>query len=157
MVIDQILETWFINNRINLKLIDSVNREGLECTLSKKGGRNAGEQLAHLHWNRLYRLKQDAPEFMKGQSFIEKDEKITKQLLKKRLKESADAYAEWIKKQYGEKGGKAEGFKHGLVSMLGYFINHEAHHRGNILLTLKECGHPVSKENKYEMYNWNKI
>ena len=36
---DQIIETWHINNRVNLMLIDAINEEGLNCTLSKRGGR----------------------------------------------------------------------------------------------------------------------
>ena len=33
-------------------------------------------------------------------------------------------------------GGKVKGFKKGVLPLLGYFISHESHHRGNILLIL---------------------
>ena len=36
---EQIIETWHINNRVNLMLIDAIPDEGLNCTLSKHGGR----------------------------------------------------------------------------------------------------------------------
>jgi hypothetical protein len=36
----QVLETWRTNNRINLFLIDQISDEGMQCTLSKRGGRN---------------------------------------------------------------------------------------------------------------------
>jgi hypothetical protein len=39
-VLDQILETWRTNNRINLLLIDRISDEGMKCTLSKRGGRD---------------------------------------------------------------------------------------------------------------------
>ncbi len=40
---------------------------------------------------------------------------------------------------------KRRGLKKGIFATLGYFVAHESHHRGNILLTLKECGHNIDK------------
>ena len=54
-------------------------------------------------------------------------------------------------------GGTVKGFKRGVVPFLGYFIHHEAHHRGNILLTLKLCGFKLPTELQYGIWEWNKI
>ncbi len=53
--------------------------------------------------------------------------------------------------------GNVKGFKRGVVTLLGYFIHHEAHHRGNILLTLKLCGYKLPTELQYGIWEWNKI
>ena len=65
---------------------------------------------------------------------------------KKRLKECLTPSGERVERLFQE---AAEGrprrraFKKGLIVHLAYFIAHESHHRGNILLTLKQSGHPI--------------
>ncbi len=56
-----------------------------------------------------------------------------------------------------ENGGNVKGFKRGVVPLLGSFIHHEAHHRGNILLTLKLCKFKLPNELKYGIWEWNKL
>jgi len=41
--------------------------------------------------------------------------------------------------------------------LIGYTISHEAHHRGNILLTIKQRGFKLACELKWGIWEWNKI
>ena len=47
---------------------------------------------------------------------------------------------------------KRRGFKKGIFTTLAYFVAHEAHHRGGILLTLKQCGYMPSKDAVYDIW-----
>ena len=42
-------------------------------------------------------------------------------------------------------GGQVGGFKRDIVVLLGYLTAHESHHRGSILLTAKQAGHPLDE------------
>jgi len=137
-------------------LLDAISDKGFECTLSKRGGRNVALQFAHMHLVRLYRIENYAKDLVKDQTRIDKEKKVTRDLLKKCLNESADAMAEFIGSGIDNEG-KIKGFKRGVIPMLGYLISHEAHHRGSILLTLKTCGHPMPKEVRYGIWEWNRI
>jgi uncharacterized damage-inducible protein DinB len=153
---EQIIETWMINNRVNLMLIDAISDEGMNCTLSKRGGRTVALQFAHMHNLRLWRLENYAKKLMEGQAEIDKEKEVGKELLKLRLSQSAEAMGSFIAHGVDEYG-KIKGFKRGVIPMLGYMIAHEAHHRGNILLTLKQSGHKVPQEIQYGIWDWNRI
>ena len=45
---EALIETWLVNNRIDLLLIDELTDEGLRASLSERGGRTVGQQLVHL-------------------------------------------------------------------------------------------------------------
>jgi hypothetical protein len=50
-VLDELLEAWRTNNRINLYLIERISDEGMLCTLSKRGGRDT--QYAIWAWDQM--------------------------------------------------------------------------------------------------------
>ena len=56
----QLVETWQINNRINLYVLDAIPQEHLVDALVSKG-RSVGEQFAHVHNVRLMWLKYALP------------------------------------------------------------------------------------------------
>lgn len=151
---EQITDTWMINNKINLKLLDAIDAEGMNCSLSKRGGRTVADQIGHLHNVRLMWLTVCDKSLMNGLIKIEKGNP-DKKLLKESLISSAKAIQTLF--ENAADTGKLKGFKRGVIPMLGYFIAHEAHHRGNILLTLKECGHAVDKQFTYDIWDWGKI
>ncbi|HKV99205.1 MAG TPA: DinB family protein [Vicinamibacterales bacterium] len=152
----QIVETWHINNRVNLMLLDEISDAGMTSTLSTKGGRDVARQFAHVHNVRLSWLEVSAKDLAKGVTKLDSKKIYSRADLKRHLTTSADAIATWLERGI-EAGGTLKGFKRGVVPALGYLLAHEGHHRGSILLTLKQCGHKVSTETQYGIWDWNKI
>ncbi|MFI5136014.1 MAG: hypothetical protein ACHQD9_09195, partial [Chitinophagales bacterium] len=47
--VSQLLEAWRINDRVNLMMLDTISDEGLNSTLSSRGGRTIALQFVHVH------------------------------------------------------------------------------------------------------------
>lgn len=148
----QFVETWQIHNRINLYLLDGVEPAALRLVSASKG-RNAGEQFAHIHNVRLMWLKAAAPDLLKGLQKIEKEQADNKTLLRKALESSGVAISSLLSQSVST-DGKIKGFKPHAFAFLGYLISHESHHRGQIVLTLKQGGQPVDKKIAYGIWEW---
>jgi uncharacterized damage-inducible protein DinB len=75
-----------------------------------------------------------------------------KQLLLQRLDESNKAIVKLL--EIGLATGRIKGFKPHPEAFVGYLIAHEAHHRGQIILHLKENGHIPNKKILYGLWEW---
>lgn len=150
-MIDQLLETWQIHNRINIYLLDAMAEDHLD-DVSASRGRSVGLQFAHMHNVRLMWLKAAAPELLEGLEKIENQGSITRVLLRAALEKSGASVHTLLRQSLA--GGKIKGFKPHPSAFLGYLISHESHHRGQILLSLKQSGHPVEKKVGFGIWEW---
>lgn len=149
----EILETWEINNRIGLYVLNAIPAEFLTDVSASKG-RSVGEQFAHIHNVRLMWLKQAAaPEIFQAQTKIEKEKASDKKLLGASLESSGAAVKELFRSSLAN-GGKIKGFKPHATAFLGYLISHESHHRSQIILTLKQTGHALDKKILFGIWEW---
>ena len=149
----QLLETWEIHNRINLYLLDAIEATSLNDMPAGSKGRSVGEQIAHLHNVRLMWLKAAAPALLDELEKVEKESATDKTLLKTSLERSGKAIDKLLADSAAN-GGKIKGFKPHVGAFLGYMISHESHHRGQIMLVLKQSGHPVDKKTQFGLWEW---
>ncbi len=80
---EQILETWRINHRTNILLMDNLTPESLSLSTSKRGGGSVGHQLAHLYNVRYWKLEKFNKELVSELTTIKaghKDHRLFKRL-----------------------------------------------------------------------------
>jgi len=52
-------------------------------------------------------------------------------------------------------GRRIVGFPHDAASFLIYYLAHDSHHRGQILLQARLLGHPVSRDTMIGLWQWS--
>jgi uncharacterized damage-inducible protein DinB len=153
---DELARAWKTNNAINTMIIDKVTAEGWDATLSKRGGRGVAGEFAHMHNIRVWHIEKRAKDLAGGLEKFGAGVHPTKKEVKQALRASGDAIGELLVGALeGEAGRK--GFKRGIFTTLSYFISHEAHHRGRILLTLKVSGNTLDRATASGIWAWDNI
>ena len=146
-----LIETWVISHKMNEYLLSGIKEEYLADILLAKG-RSVGQQFAHIHNVRLMWTRVAAPDLDETFTKIDADAPITKKILLDAFEKSTDAIAVLLRR--GFETGRIKGFKPHPEAFLGYMIAHEAHHRGQIIITLKENKHLPDKKILYGLWEW---
>jgi uncharacterized damage-inducible protein DinB len=152
---DQLLETWNIHHRMNLLVIGNITDAGMQKTLSTKGGRTIYLQFVHIHNVRMQWLEICAKDIFKKYTVLDKELAFDRKTLLNALDGSFVGIKELLERSWDD-GGKVKGFKKGVIPLLGYFVSHESHHRGNILVTLKQAGEKIPDNVKWGLWEWGK-
>jgi uncharacterized damage-inducible protein DinB len=150
----QLMEAWHTNNRIHVMLIDGISDEGLAATLSTRGGRDVARQFAHIHNVRRYALDTRAKDLVGDLVKFESKYSPTRDELKEALEASCEAVGTFLTDVQAGRP-KRRGMRKGLFTHFAYFIAHESHHRGGIMLTLKQTGHMPNKDIAYGIWGWD--
>ncbi len=152
----QILDTWRIHHRVMLLFLENIPEEALIATFNTRGGRDVARQLAHVHNVRVWRLSSFTKKIGAELTEFNKEEIPAKKALLEAFTASGEVMEKFIQHSL-ENGGAVSNFKRGVVPMVGYYISHEAHHRGHILLTMKHSGHKLPDALKWNIWEWNSI
>ncbi|GAB5525176.1 MAG: hypothetical protein Roseis2KO_30480 [Roseivirga sp.] len=150
-LIEDLLTTWDKHVDMNALLLNGID-EAYLTDKSSSGGRNAGEQFAHIHNVRMMWLSQLAADKAKElDADLDAKESLQKDYLTKAMAAS-DKLVRSVLKAALEKGEKLGDMT--ATRFLGYLISHESHTRGQIVLAMKQSDHALPPQVTYGIWEW---
>ncbi|MEZ4769910.1 MAG: DinB family protein [Caldilineales bacterium] len=148
---DPLLETWQINARVVLYVLDAVD-EAVFVLPAPAKGRSAPQMFAHIHDVRAMWLA-SGKALPDGVAKLGKQDRYDRDSLRVALHSSGDAIAAMVGGALAS-GKRISGFKPHPPAFVGYLISHEGYHLGEIGVALREAGHPLDRKTAFGMWEW---
>ncbi|MEP7339082.1 MAG: DinB family protein [Acidobacteriota bacterium] len=143
-LLEALLDSWDRNNTILLNLLRALPEGGLEVR-TMEGSPTIAELFTHIHYVRLVFVFEDAPQFAgelpKEEWVDERDSDRIAQM----LCDSARTVRDAVKGRV-EAGREMDLHYDHPILLLQHMLWHEGYHHGQIKLTLKLAGRPITDE-----------
>lgn len=150
---EELIEAWQVHSRINARLLDLVGEEHLRATYARRT-RDIAKTFYHLHNTRILWLDSAGllpPDVKK----IDKSAVPKLPGIRAALASSSTAIEAFIRHCCA--AGSVPNFPRGTATFVAYLVAHEAHHRGQVITTLRLSGHKLSPEAVFGLWEWGEI
>jgi uncharacterized damage-inducible protein DinB len=143
-LLEALLDSWDRNNTILVNLLRALPEAALESR-PMEGSPSIAQLFTHIHYVRLVFVSEDAPEFARNlpeeEWAVERDPGRLAQM----LNDSAQAVRDAVKSKV-EAGREMNLHYDHPILLLQHMIWHEGYHHGQIKLTLKLAGRPLTNK-----------
>ena len=133
----QILATWRLHNQILLFLLSEIPHKGFAAVPFGSKGRDISAQFAHLQSVRIGWLHYHQTGQRPKRNRYDKSNPPSRSQLKKDLSFSGRTIEHFLADALDSKV-QPRMFGKQVIRWIGYLISHESHHRGQIMLALKQ-------------------
>lgn len=143
-LLEALLDSWDRNNTILINLLRAIPADALALRPLDTSP-SIAELFMHIHYVRLVFVEEDAPEF--AANLPEKEWAAEPDLdrMARMLNDSAAAVREAVKSRLAACRDMDLHYDHPIL-LLQHMIWHEGYHHGQIKLTLKMAGRPLTDE-----------
>ena len=150
---DALLKAYSANARINQYLVQQIDPAVWRAPSPLPRGRTIAAQFAHIHNCGLRYLERTAPGVP-----------VPKELDRSRVTQAQAARALGAKRKAVlaivgaalEDNSRIVGFPYDAAGYLAYYMIHDGHHRGQVVLQARLLGHPISQQTMSGMWQFFK-
>jgi uncharacterized damage-inducible protein DinB len=143
-LLEALLDSWDRNNKILVNLLRAIPENALDVR-AMEGSPSIAQLFAHIHYVRLVFVSEDAPEFPvslpEEEWAVERDPARMAQM----LNDSATTVRDAVKSRVEARQEMNLHYDHPIL-LLQHMIWHEGYHHGQIKLTLKLAGRPLTNK-----------
>jgi uncharacterized damage-inducible protein DinB len=156
--IDGLIAAWRTNNRVTTYLVENLPKELWPLSVPGSPHRTMRQMAAHIHNSRCMWIKMIGGRHGVKVPGTVDVHKVTAAQLIKALDRSSRGMIDLIK--LGAARGGAipaaswQNFPTDLAHFLAYFVAHEGHHRGQLIMLARQMGYRLPKEVNSGLWQW---
>jgi uncharacterized damage-inducible protein DinB len=143
-LLDPILVAWDRHQATVLGLLSVIPPGGLAARAMDTSP-TVGAMFAHMHYERMCSVKENAPEFAGAIPAVQWDPQADGATLRSMLEESGQRVRQAVQARIEADRPLDQDFPHPL-QLLQFLVFHESYHHGQIKLALKAFGAPLDEE-----------